>query len=40
MLTESQRHRHVDFAKSDGPWLGKEDFVEDDLIHSFENFDA
>ena len=40
MLTESQRHRHVDFAKSDGPWLGKEDFVEDDLMNSIENFDA
>ena len=39
MLTESQRHRHVDFAKSDGPWLGKEDFVEDDWS-SIENFDA
>lgn len=40
MLRESQRQRHVDFAESDGPWLGKADFVEDDVMISVEDFDA
>ena len=39
MLRESQRQRDVDAAKSDGSWLVKEDFIEDQLMNS-EHFDA